>query len=75
MSTIPISSGVKRSNRTKLNRTSAPTTLAALLAVGWSRSGQLLQQLPKKRNPIFCSSWVTTPAIHGPPSLTVFYGL
>jgi arylsulfatase len=34
MSTIPISSGVKRSNRTKLNRISAPTALAALLAVG-----------------------------------------
>ena len=34
MSTIQISSGVKRSNRTKLNRTSAPTALAALLAVG-----------------------------------------
>ena len=34
MSTIPISSGVKRSNRTKLNRISAATALAALLAVG-----------------------------------------
>ena len=34
MSTIPTSSGVERSNRTKLNRISAPTALAALLAVG-----------------------------------------
>ena len=34
MRTIPISSGVKRSNRTKLNRISAATALAALLAVG-----------------------------------------
>ena len=34
MNTIHFSSGVKRSIRTKLNRTSAPTALAALFAVG-----------------------------------------
>ncbi len=55
MSTIQISSGVKRS------RTSAPTALAALLAVGMAAVGsRLLRQLPKRRNPTSSSSWETT---------------
>ena len=71
MSTIPISPGVKRSNRTKLNRISAPTTLAALLAVGVAAvvtaapavaQEKMTTSTPAERNPTSCSSWVMTSA-------------
>ena len=51
MRTIQISPGVKRSNRTKLNRTGAPIALAALLAVGMAAAVTAAPAVAQEKKP------------------------